>query len=583
MRFLSVAVLLFVGNPLSAALPADPLRFIPDKADLVIKIENPRQLLETITTHPAVLKGQELEGVRPLLDTAQVRRFFEFIAYYERDFGMKWPELLDKLAGGGIVLGSKIKDGNDDPVLFAVQATDEALLIKFIERATELFKQELARADAKDGLTKEKYQNWEVIHLGKDLHACRIDSALLFSNKLEGLKAGIDQHVQNISKGGKPAKNMLGSARVAAARKLLPPNPNVWLWYGFDYLKQQPQAMDLLKTPRDNTILTFLFAGYLDIARRADFLAIGLYLNKDEAKLAIRMPAGRDGMAEDVQLHLPRDPKVGGTLPLLEPDGTLLSHSFYLDLATFWEKRAKIMNASNAKDFEKGVKDAGRFLPGTSLEKLFMQSGVHHRLVAVQRPLTAGYKVEPQVRIPAFAFVTTMRDPAFARSMEVLIRGGLAFASTQVSVQLLEETHAGIKFFGYRFPEDGKFPDDPQGLRFNFTPCYAVVNDQAVFASTREFCRELIDLLQAEKKNGAAKSDANMQARLHATGLADLLNAAPEQLLTQTILAQAVPEAEAKKQVEQLLTFLRTLGRGRIETNYSKNEFHFDIEWKFNK
>ncbi|MCE9532127.1 MAG: hypothetical protein K8T89_13535 [Planctomycetes bacterium] len=574
---LAIFCLVNLALPSRAAAPPDPLRFIPDRVDLVIKIENPRQFLETLTTLDAVKKAEQLALVRPFLDTPQARRFFEFIAYYERDLGAKWPELLDKLAGGGIVISSKIKDGNDDPVLAVIQGTDEALLKKFVERFSEVIGQDMARVESKEKTATEKYQDFEVLKFGKDLAICRIGTALLFSNKFEALKVGIDQHMENISKGGKPARNMLGSTKLAEGRKLLPPNPQVWLWYGFDYLKAQQGAKDLLKSPRDNTILTFLFAGYLDVFRRADYLAVGLYASKDNLSLSLRMPAGRDGMAEDCELHLPRDPKIGGTLPLLEPAGVIFTHSFYLDVGTLWTKRDKVMTASNVKDFEKGVKDASRVLLGTSLDKLLTQSGVHHRLVAAQRPPTAGYKIEPQIRLPAFAYVTTSRDPAFAKSVEVLIRGGVAFASTQVTVKMFEEKHGDISYFGYRFPEDGKFPNDPQNFRFNFTPCYAVVKDQLVFASTREFCKEMIDIVLKEDRKPQPE---NMQMKGYARGLADLLNASPDQLLTQTILSQAIPEAEAKKQVEQLLNYIRGLGEAKIATDYTANEFRFDIGWK---
>ena len=74
-----------------------------------------------------------------------------------------------------------------------------------------------------------------------------------------------------------------------------------------------------------------------------------------------------------------------------------------------------------------------------------------------------------------------------------------------------------------------------------------------------------------------------MQMRIYAKGVGELLNASPEQLLTQTILSQAVSEAEAKKQVDQLLKYLRNLGSVRIETDYSANEFRFDIGWQAGK
>jgi hypothetical protein len=572
---------LFLAASVFAAPPAqDPLRFISDRADLVIKIEHPRQLVEAITRLDAFKEAQQLQQVRQVLDSAEVRRVFEFIAYYERDLGAKWPELLDKLAGGGIAVGAKIVSDADVPILLVLQGTDEALLIKFMEKASYVIKEELARAESKETLAKEKYKDFETLHLGKDFHACRIGAALLLSNKAEALKVGIDQHIENISKGGKPAKNMLTAAGPAKAKKLLPPNPQAWLWYSLDYLKGRPGAKDVLTTPRNDTILTFLFAGYLDVFRRSEFVAAGLYANPDGFGLTIRMPAGRDGMAEDVELHLPRDAKVAGTLPPLEPNGVIFSHSFYLDLGVLWEKRAKIMNASNAKSFEEGVKQASRFLPGTSIDKLLTQSGVHHRfVVAVQKK--TGYTVEPQLRLPAFAFVTTMRDPAFGKAMEVLVRGGAALASLQVKLDAFEDKRGDVAIFGYRFPENGKFAADDQNLRFNFTPSFAIVKDQLIAATNLDLCKELIDIVQKEDRHRPAAQ--NMQSRLYAKGGGDFLNSSPEGLLTQTILSQAVDEAEAKKQVDRILKFAQKLGRLQIETDYGAKDFRFDVKWLLDK
>jgi hypothetical protein len=295
------------------------------------------------------------------------------------------------------------------------------------------------------------------------------------------------------------------------------------------------------------------------------------------------MPAGRDGMADDVELHLPRDPKFSGSLPLLEPKGVLFSHSFYLDLNTLYTKRDKIMSGQSAKDFDEGVKQISRVLVGTSLDKLFAQMGPHHRLVAVQRPPTAGYKSEPQIRIPAFAYIASMRDPKFGRSVETLIRGGVALATTSgaFTTKLVDGKHGDVAYFGYRFPDDGKFPADTQNTRFNFTPTFAAVGDQYVVASTQEFCFELIDYLKKEDRSKLITS--NMQIKGFAEGLGAYLNYSPELLLTQTILSQAVSEADAKKQVDQLLKYINKLGSIQMGTEYTKDEFHFDIHWRFKK
>ncbi len=151
--------------------------FVSDKADLVVKVDNPRKLIESLTALDAFKQAEKLDAVRQFLDAPQARRFFEFIAYYERDFGAKWPELLDRLAGGGMALSAKIKDGNDDPVLLAVQATDEALLVKFVDLAVAAIQQEMGRTESKEKLTKEKHRDFETLRFGNGLHVCRLGSA----------------------------------------------------------------------------------------------------------------------------------------------------------------------------------------------------------------------------------------------------------------------------------------------------------------------------------------------------------------------------------------------------------------------
>lgn len=576
-----IAVLLLVVSSAFGAAPAqDPLRFIPDKTDFVVKIEHPRQLLESLNKLEVWKQAQRLDQVRQLLDSAQARRLFEFIAYYERDLGANWPELIDRIAGGGIAIGGKVVNAVDDPILGVMQGTDEAMMRKFVERAIGLVEEEMSRSESKDQLTRDRFKDFEVLHLGKGLHLSRIDAALLFANKVEALHSGIDQHLANSGKSDKPAKSILQSDALNKAKKALPPEPQLWAWYALDYLKSRPEAKNVLTTPRNDTVLTVLFAGILDVVRRADFLALGLYAKPDGFNLTIRMPAGRDGMAEDVELHLPRDPQKPGTLPPLQPKGVIFSHSFYFDLAAFWDTREKIMSPANAKMFEEGTKQAGRFLPGTTLEKLLAQSGVHHRFV-VAAPGKIAYAVEPQVRLPAFGVVTTMRDPAFGKSVQLLIRGGAALASTQVKLLAFDEKYGDVPIFGYRFDEEGKLPNDPQNIRFNFTPTFCAVKDQVIAASSVELCKELIDIVQKEDRTKLVPQ--NMQSRLFARGGGAFLAAAPEALMTQMILSEAVTESEAKARVEQLLKFAEKLGALRLETDYSAREFRFDVDWRFDK
>ena len=71
-----------------------------------------------------------------------------------------------------------------------------------------------------------------------------------------------------------------------------------------------------------------------------------------------------------------------------------------------------------------------------------------------------------------------------------------------------------------------------------------------------------------------------MRMQGFAKGIGDYLSLSPEALLTQIILSQAAPEAEARSQLEQLLRLINDLGVVTAETNYDADLFRFDLRWK---
>src|SRR5262249_18666638 len=116
--------------PLRADKPP-PLRLLPADADLVIQPRGPRPLPEAGTTTHYVKKLLALDGIKELLDGTQTRRFYQMVAYFERELGVSWPELLDRVGGGGAALAAKL--GDNAPALFVLQGTDEKMLRKFTQ------------------------------------------------------------------------------------------------------------------------------------------------------------------------------------------------------------------------------------------------------------------------------------------------------------------------------------------------------------------------------------------------------------------------------------------------------------------
>jgi hypothetical protein len=100
----------------------------------------------------------------------------------------------------------------------------------------------------------------------------------------------------------------------------------------------------------------------------------------------------------------------------------------------------------------------------------------------------------------------------------------------------------------------------------------------------------LIDILQAEAKapsNSKLKfalgHRGSQETRLYASGGVALLKSFEEQLVTQTILGQAVPLEQARAQVKGFLELLDQTDGITLETVYAPKQSQYDIRLLFSK
>ncbi len=557
----------------AADTPAGPLAFVPDSSDLLVQLKSPRRLVESLTNLDAVKHLQQFPSVKELLSSTTSRRYYQFLAYFEKELGADRFELLDGLAGNGAVLATKF--GDQAPVLLVVQGKDEKLMKQFVETALKIIDQELARQEVKERPVKETYEGVEVIRFGNDAYAAVVGPTLLVSNKEKALQGALDLHA------GKSKKSMAEIASVADGAALLPAETLASLWINMEGVKQQPAFKEFYAAPRDIP-QTLLFGGVVDALGRSPFVSIGLCKDKEGLRLSGRLPRGREGMSAVKAVFVPPAGEPGSRPPLA-PKGVLYSESFYLDPAPLWTDRTKLFSAQQVKSLEDADKNLGRFLSGLQLNKLLTEAGPYHRFVAVEQA-TAGYKTTPKLHVPAFAVVTEMRDPeAFSRNIETVLRGAALLATTRVKLKMDEEKYKGCDIVSYRFPENAPYNGDDGGYRFNFSPSFTHVGNQLVASSTTELCRELVDELQKEAKQSPSAAAMTRQARLIPGGVADLVKAFEDSLVTQTILDQAVPPDAARKQVEAFVQWIRGLGEVELDESYSTNEFLFDLRWKTEK
>ena len=115
-------------------------------------------------------------------------------------------------------------------------------------------------------------------------------------------------------------------------------------------------------------------------------------------------------------------------------------------------------------------------------------------------------------------------------------------------------------------------------IRFNFSPCFAVVGDQFFAASTIEIGREVIRTLKKPAANIPATDTAD-KSILSAAGGAALLKGIQDQLLTQAALNGAVTIDQVRPEVTKFIGWVGTLGTLDFDTEYQPHEFRFEVKW----
>lgn len=574
-------ITLILGVPLASAetpraeSPPSSLRLVPDRADLLIQVPQPRRLVETLMGLYTLKEMRQLAPVRELYDSTNARRFAQLVAYFEKELGLPWPQLLDRLAGRGAVVG--VHFGSPPRILLVIEGEDDKLMQQFFELGLKIVEQELARQEVKEKPVRGSYKEYPTVRIVGGFHAAVAGAALLVSNSESVLHAGLEQHRNG---GKKSMANVLG---VSEAIKLLPPQSLVSLWIKMAKV-QEAAGVDAASRarPRANPILTVLIGHYLNLLEVTPFVCGSVYSGAEGLAATIVIPRGREGMDRDRLLHVP-PAGVPGSRPLLKPKNVLYSESGYFDLANIWKERATLFQEEQVRQLEQAEKQTMPFLLGAKLSKLLTQAGPYYRFVAAHQT-NISYKTTPKIPIPAFALVWELREPeAFGKSIEAILRGAALLGGARANLQMVEEKYEDCKLIGYRFPEDQPLKGDVDDLRFNFTPCFTRVGDQLVVSSTMDLCRELVDLLHKEGASPTRGNASSALVRIYGAGVAAYLHTVEDLLIAQTTLDQAVTPKEARQQVKVLLDAIRGLGALSLEPRFHDKTFRYDIRLRREK
>ena len=282
----------------------------------------------------------------------------KLIAYYEKELGLPWPELLERLGGGGIVIAIKFDRAANVPVLAVIQSKDADLLKRAVGLVRGVLDQELARQDSPQKPKVESYRGLEFTQIGEAYYAVA-GPALLVANKPIAIQMVLDLYING------SMESLANVSGPSDAAKLLAPNPLAALWVNLKPVQESPEGKETLQAAQERCRAIDFRRG---AARRHRPIAIRrgrAVPDRGGFTGSVRMPAGRDATPDGFGLHLV-PPDKAGSLPPLEPKNVLYSSSFYLDLAALWSQRNDAEREFAQADRSGGKTGAGGSWPAGS-------------------------------------------------------------------------------------------------------------------------------------------------------------------------------------------------------------------------
>ena len=559
-RPLLLAVALLAGTAASAG---EPWARLPPTADLYGVVDRPHALVAALLNHPAVKSARELPTVKAALASANIRQAEQLAAYYEREMGEDWPTILKQVAGRGVAFATLTIE-QPGPIVVVAEGTDAAASKVFFELATRAFEDELTRQNPDAKLRRGAHAGVATVHFG-EFHAAQTGTSIVFSNREPELHAALTRNAKSMPRA------------LWRARALLPAKPMAVVAFDLTARKSSQASKDYFENARREIIPTLLFGGTVDAVRRADLLAAGLWVAGDRVEGIVRLNARRADLPAELALHVPAAGRPG-SLPLLEPPGVAFSQSLTLDVATYWKERATFVSPAQLPELEKAERDVSKLFAGPSVGEVLAMSGPYHRVVVMAKGGSL-YKSKPGEVYPPTALVVSMRDPRFGKSAASMLRGAGLVGSLTAGLTMADETIDGVKVVTYRFPDGKPLPADAENLRYNATPCFAVVNDSLVVASEPGVIRALIPELKNPKT-----PDPNApawRAKAYGRGLAAAAVASPDAMITSLIQTRRLGLAAAKVEAKQLADWLGTLGDATATIDHAADFFEAKFTWPY--
>ena len=577
----TLLLVLAVLAPLSGLVwagdtPVPATTLIPDDAVLVVRVAEPKVLIERAFDKRIVDFVQALPPYKDVMARAETQQVLTMVNFFQTKYQADVPTMLGRLLGGGITLAL----GPNDAALLIVDAEDEKMVAEIHDFFRTIAKGEATKQGSPDRVASADYRGITGWTFGPGESHAMIGSRLLLANKPEALKAAIDRQLDQTG------KDLAQSSRYQTAVGSVAGKPQVTLFADMGVLKQLPGFQQGL-AQNDNPMARLLFAPFLAAMSEATWLAAGIDISQDGVAANVVADCTPSQPTELNSFALPL--KAGeGAMPNLVVPGQIAALSFYRDLHKFYAAKDDLFpgRTSGLIFFENMM---GIFFSGMDLTEEVLAETLPDIRVVVAEQRFDEKTGTPAMKLPGFAVIVQLRDPA---KFEVVMneawqkaiglvnftRGQKAQPGLIIKSATHNDTTYTTSFFSLAKEEN----KDAADMRFNFQPALAIEGDRLIMSSSDALVRDLIDALRQEREQGVAPiSGQHSLAMVKSGPLASILESNREALVRQSMVDDGKTREEAEQGVAALFLVLKYVTDLQIEAGTQADRSNMTVKIKY--
>ncbi len=484
------------------------------------------------------------------------------ITLAEVALGERLPDALGKLTGRGwaVAIDSRTKG-----IALWTHARDTETCVEFYKKLVSI-----AEADAKSKgrqLKQITYRDVDAYEFNGAVVA-RLEDYLLVTNNNDLAKSLVDRWREPQAKGD----TLAGNARFEkfAGQSLSNGNQQgtklARAWLDVQQIHDAGLAKQLFEGSSDNFAAELILGGMLAALRQAPAIEASLDAHDKQLHLQLAAPLTKAALGDRYDYFF--GPETKGQAPrTIELGGTQANLCVYRDIAQLWQRAGDIFGQKTNDQLAQAETTLTTLFSGRDFANDILGAiGPELQVVVTEQDFSKVKAPVPQVKLPAFALVTRLRDPqAMQPQMKRIFMSLIGFANVAGAMnqqpQLdLESSRleSGWEVVATYAVEADRPKDWLVPVQYNFSPTLFMTGEYAVISSTQVLAQKIGEQLKAPAATNAtagAASAVPLNSMLRLDG--DLLNRAlaanRQQLISQNMVEKGHTQEEAAAEVDILL------------------------------